>query len=734
MFKRSLFIGSLSVVFLVNSAAIAANSSQVPAIVVKKNEKTGEFQIPDNFAGSATYISPKEIEERQTNDIQRIVAQVPGINIQEEDGYGLRPNIGIRGSGNDRSANITLMEDGVLIAPAPYSAPAAYYFPSMGRVKGIEVRKGSSSIKYGPRTTSGALNLITTQIPEFSRGSFTGSLGNYDEKNFNINYGDSAKNYGYVVNFDQQSSDGFKELDGGQTNGGSANTGYNLTDFITKFRINTDKNADIYQALEFKVGINDELSHETYVGLDLGDFVNNPYRRYRGSALDNMEAEHRQYELKHYIEPNKKFNLTTTAYYHEFDRNWYKLNKVDGVKLADIFNDTSTYASELSALKGDGSGTLEVKANKRNYVSQGIQSIANTDIKFSKNHKHNLEYGIRYHADYEDRLQHADDYTIDSSGVIKLSAAGTAGDAGNRVNSTRALSTFIEDEIELGKLTIVLGVRFEHIDLKRKDYNNASDRNSPADTTKTSEDVIVPGIATSYKLGNDLNIFAGVHKGFAPAAPGNQAESEESINYEVGTRYRTSNNLFLETVLFFNDYDNLLGEEVGSLGDQYNGGAVDVKGLEFATSYEAKAKILGRLIKFPLLASYTYTKAEFKTSFTSDLDEWGSVTSGDEVPYIAPHQLTMAFGTDFDKFSFNLSNKFVSAMRTVAGKGSIAKNEKIASHFITDFVGFYEFKPDQNIFFAIDNIFDKQYAVAARPAGLRPGKPLTARVGFKVNF
>ena len=146
------------------SQQAAADPAPTP-ILFDKLTVTGGPDRALEIPGSATYLSKETLEQQTYTDIHRILRQVPGVNIQEEDGYGLRPNIGMRGTGVERSDKITLLEDGILIAPAPYAAPAAYYFPTVGRMEGIEVRKGSTAIRQGPYTTGGALNLLSTTIP-----------------------------------------------------------------------------------------------------------------------------------------------------------------------------------------------------------------------------------------------------------------------------------------------------------------------------------------------------------------------------------------------------------------------------------------------------------------------------------------------------------------------------------------------------------------------------------------
>ena len=158
--------GILSAALLVTLPFTASAEPGPEPDVLDEVTIIGHRRAPQDVAGSAHVIDREALEVLLQSDIMRVLRTVPGVYLQEEEGYGLRPNIGIRGSGLDRSARIALLEDGVLIAPAPYAAPSAYYFPTQRRMFALEVLKGPSAVAVGPRTTGGAVNMISTPIPQ----------------------------------------------------------------------------------------------------------------------------------------------------------------------------------------------------------------------------------------------------------------------------------------------------------------------------------------------------------------------------------------------------------------------------------------------------------------------------------------------------------------------------------------------------------------------------------------
>ena len=96
---------------LISSALIAQDNN--PANDVMENIII--IGDPTDVSGSAHVLDKEELSIFKASDMLRMLRSVPGVYIQEEDGFGLRPNIGIRGSGIDRSGKIAIMEDGVLI-------------------------------------------------------------------------------------------------------------------------------------------------------------------------------------------------------------------------------------------------------------------------------------------------------------------------------------------------------------------------------------------------------------------------------------------------------------------------------------------------------------------------------------------------------------------------------------------------------------------------------------------
>nr|MBA3583963.1 TonB-dependent receptor plug domain-containing protein [Gemmatimonadota bacterium] len=214
--------------------SLVAGAAQVPPIdvVVDRFRLVGDPEALTEIPGSAHVIGPEELaaDKRLFDDVHAILRQVPGVNVQEEDAYGLRPNIGIRGTGSARSSKIALLEDGVLIAPAPYSAPEAYYFPVAGRMEAIEVRKGSSQIKYGPNTIGGVVNLISSPVPEDFSWAAALEGGEDRTGKVRVKAGDAYENLGWLAETYQIRTDGFKRLDGG------GDTGFEIGDYLVKLR------------------------------------------------------------------------------------------------------------------------------------------------------------------------------------------------------------------------------------------------------------------------------------------------------------------------------------------------------------------------------------------------------------------------------------------------------------------------------------------------------------------
>jgi len=506
--------------------------------------------------GSAHVMDQEDLEVFIDTDILRVLRSVPGVYVQEEEGFGLRPNIGIRGSGLDRSARIALLEDGILIAPAPYAAPSAYYFPTQRRMHSLEVLKGPAAVVVGPRTTGGAINMISTPIPEQLGGKLDVRIGDHNIADALLHFGNRGKRVSWLVETVQSQSDGFKTIDGPV----GGDTGYELEDYVAKLQFDNDPAASVYQSLRLKAGSTDQTSDTSYLGLTSEDFGDDPLRRYAASEGDEFVSEHKQYQLSYVFDPGNSWRGEVTAYRNDFERNWYKLQSVNGMSMSSVLDEPLVFASELAWLKGATSpvDTITKRANKRSYFSQGLQASLEWDFGFGDTEVA-LTAGIRIHEDEEDRFQHEDAYQMENE-VLLLTTAAAPGSKTNRVSSADATSFFVDTEIRIGKWILTPGVRFEDVRLRRFDYSTADPTRAqgPTRIRENSVSVVIPGIGALYRLNSDWRLLAGVHKGFNPPSPGSSAEEESSLNIEAGARY-DSGDLSFEAIYFVNDYDNLVG-------------------------------------------------------------------------------------------------------------------------------------------------------------------------------
>ena len=723
---------------LVIVSSFVAFFSFAEEVTIEVVEIIGSQEDAKEIAGSASVITEEELEVYEYTDIHKILSNVPGVNFRPEEGYGLRPNISIRGTYADRSGKVTLMEDGVLIAPAPYAASSAYYFPTAGRIAGVEVLKGPAAISQGPYTIGGAINLISTPIADESGGLINQELGQDGTSRTHLHYSVVDTQVALLVESHTWDTDGFDSI-----KGSDADTGFDKDDIVVKLRISSDPSLDgIYHELNIKYQDSDENSDQSYVGLADADFRKDAHSRYGLSAYDNMDNNHETTSFN-YVADFGNLELSATMYDNDFARNWFKVDKIDNNKVYGHGNGINNIIAAANAgeatasaiLNGTNAEAIEIKLknNNRAYTSEG------TDLKLQyTTNNQSLTIGYRDTEDTEDRFQvyATTDWLNGQLGALTV-GSDPGYSSNNRLTKAKATAFYINEEINYGALTVNLGYRSEDWEISQDRYVDAArsaiatDKGYPKQLSDSDNSLM--GFGASYDVNDTTQLFLGFHEGFTPTGGG--ADPEEADNLEIGVRY-TNDDSYLEAVYFDTDYQNMFGECTASggatgsceIGDSFNAGEASISGFELVAQTEM---VSDSGTKYPLSMVYTSTDASFDNTFDSDF--WGSVTSGMDIPDLPDSQLALQAG--FETQTGLRGSATYYAYGSTCSVASCAAGTSVDSYNVID-ASLTKMISDQlDVYMVVENITDETDVVARAPKnGARAQKPRSFTVGVRYRL
>ena len=717
-----LIMGLLTILFFAPAFAVEYDVETIESVSI-----IGTKADARKIAGSGTVISNEDLQRTIDTDIHKILSAVPGVFLRTEDGYGLRPNISIRGTSLDRSSKITIMEDGVLVAPAPYTSASAYYFPTTGRIHAVEVLKGPSAITQGPSTIGGALNLISTPIPTEGKGKFVQELGDNGMMRTHAVLGGDNGTFGAMVEVHEHSTDGFDSI----ANVGG-DTGFDKSDLLAKFRYTSGNHEVTLKMLDL-----DETSDQTYVGLSQSSFNKNPRMRYGMTQYDQMDNDGEQQSIT-YKGSFGNVNVIATSWSNDYHRDWFKVDKANNGKAFGISNGINNVIDAANNGNADAQGILDgtkavevkLKHNNRFYGNEGIQFQLSTDIG-----NHSVTFGYRDMEDYESRLQNYecfDQSTDGENSALSPCSTGWTG-SNNRLRETDATSYFVQDTITMDKLTLTLGYRSEDYDKVENRWSDAKPTRTIKDAKynnkKSSGDYSTTGFGATYDMNENLKLVAGFHQGMSPVFNG---DAEEADNMELGFRYNKGTTA-VEVIYFASDYANLVAECKNSsggdcdAGDTFSGGEVDVSGLEVDASWVVQSNT----VNYPIAITYTSTDSTFKNSFDSDY--FGVVASGDDVPYIPSSVLAISAG-------FITESGWSGYIRLADHGGSCSTAacgayEDIEAYSYMDLSLRKRVNENLDVYGVLENATDNEDIAARAPKnGARSQKPQTFKVGFSYKF
>jgi len=681
--------------------------------------------------GSGQVVSGEELYGSHVLNTAEALRKVTGVNVRDEEGFGLRPNIGIRGLNPTRSTKVLLLEDGLFLGYAPYGDNASYFHPLMDRYDRVEVIKGADMLLYGPQTISGTINYVTPDPPAKPAGFVAATGGNREYFNGQAYYGGWQNNVGAQIDYVRK-----------QGNGARNNTNHQVDDVGFK----TIAMASPNSAFIGKVSYFTEDSTVTYSGIT--DAERKKFGlRYNPFDNDTFNTGRWGASLVNAWDFNPNINLRTSVYYNSFSRDWWRQasRTTDGQCGADFVN------RRLHGKLVDPDACNSIQGRLRDYYLYGLDERMTAGYAITDNIANQFQAGFRVHQEGQERVQRNNLFVTHGPTTL----------VEDNERDAFAFSYFVQDRVEFGKFSVTPGFRYEDIDYERKNYLAAGGCLNPPCVGRESLNQFIPGISVGFDPGKNLSFFAGVHEGFAPprvedsiANDGGSIDidPEESTNLEVGLRSELARGLNIDATYFRNDFSNLVA--VGSVAGGDNPlaqGKALFEGLEVLTRVNSN-RMLNTQNNFYGQVAFTWLPvAEQLSPFisvTTGLPVQGD-TTGNRQPYAPEYLVTPRIGYARKNWDINLEMVYVSSqfgdfLNLKNGRehpdGPDSTNAlsgmfgEIPSYAIFNFATTYTIdSTDTDLYFTVKNLFDEQFIVD-RTRGILPGAPRLIQAGLKQSF
>jgi Fe(3+) dicitrate transport protein len=699
----------------------AAPPARAPAGELEIVTVIGDASRAAVLPGAHQAIDAGTLEEMHVMTTSEALRKAVGVNVRDEEGFGLRPNIGVRGLNPTRSTKVLLLEDGIPLAYAPYGDNASYYHPPIDRFARVEVLKGAAMNQYGPQTLGGVVNYITPTPPDAFEGFLRFTAGNRDYVNTHARAG----GHGLQIDVVDKRGDGARD-----------HIDSTLQDYNAKWR------SELAPAHTLVLRANHyaEDSALTYSGLTEAELAAFGHR-YNPFHNDEFDTRRTGFSATHVWRAGAGVDLTTSVYFSEFARDWWR----QASTTTDSQCNAVTYTvggqprnfaqARAAGFAVDADDCNSRQGRLRSYTSRGI--APRLDVAHGLfGAEGELTVGARFHTETQRRRQENAASATGSDGVLVER---------NRRN-TDAWSAYVQDRFTLDRLDLVPGLRVEHIDNERE--NRLTGARGDADATEW-----LPSLGVSFRATPSTTLFAGIHRGFAPARTEDlidnagtvtDVDAEASVNVELGLRSRLGDAVSIDATLFRSDFSNqvAVGSIAGGNTPLAEGEAL-YEGVELGAQASRDALFGWAWTPYARLA-WTYVP-------TADIDgdfvrvDNGTVVpgavDGNRLPYAPEHLVTASAGArlpggfDVHLELVHVDQQFADFANTrsapAGGNGQVGRID--AYTIWNAAVNWRAPSLPLTLFAAVKNLGDDAYIVD-RTRGIQAAAPRLLQAGVEVRF